>query len=303
LHVRFFAAGHGDAVLFRIPGKHNVLVDAGIGRRAWGDHLLKRRAFPYFKKHNIRTLDAFFLTHPHFDHFGDPVLLRKRTAFPVAYTNLDGARFLAHRKTQLERAATRPFKIATLWRGDTIRFGKLVFEVLHPPRSEQKKSAPSLWAQNNRSLVMRARYGKIAFLLTGDAGYAAERRLLKAFRAQRVDRKRRTRRKKTSRLRAQVLKLGHHGAGSTSARWLQAVKPRYAVATCCFRPQKKELKPALLRRLARRKIKVFRTDKHQDVEFITDGRKLRVKTHISFTHLGRRHRVWGRKKNLLPRSK
>lgn len=330
LHVRFFAAGHGDSALFWIPGKHYVLVDAGIGSRVLGDQLLKRRVFPFLKGKGISKLDAFFITHPHFDHVGDPVLLRRRTGFGVVYSNLDGAKYLARRRHVLARSAKGPLKLKTLWRGDQVRFGKLIFEVLHPTRRERRKTNPSLWDQNNRSLVMRVRFGKVSFLMAGDAGYAAERRILFAYKKRRKRRKRgadsargkgmdtkgmetkgkdpknaKHRRAPTVRsglpgLRAQVLKLGHHGTGSTSTAWIRAVRPKYAVATCCFRPQKKELKPSLLMRLSRYGVKMFRTDKHKDIEFVTDGKTLRYTTHISFKHLGRRHREWGRKKGLLP---
>ena len=256
LHVRFFAAGHGDSALFWVPGKHYVLVDAGIGSPVVGDHLLKRRVFPFLKGKGISKLDAFFITHPHFDHVGDPVLLRKRTGFGVAYSNRDGAKYLAQRRNRLVRAGKGPLKLKTLWRGDSVRFGKLVFEVLHPTRRDFRKSNPSLWDQNNRSLVMRVRFGDVSFLMAGDAGYAGERRILSAYKKRRKRGKRRAasardkgkdtkgkdtkgKDKKNTKhrsaptvrpglpgVRARVLKLGHHGTGSTSAAWIRAVRPK-----------------------------------------------------------------------------
>ena len=115
---------------------------------------------------------------------------------------------------------------------------------------------------NNRSLVVRATYGKVRFLFAGDLARKGERRMLAAG----VD------------VQADVLKLGHHGQGSTSKPWLRAVRPRFAVATCCDRPWRKRLSRKLVRRLRRQNVKLFRTDKHRDIEFITDGQRLWVKT-------------------------
>jgi competence protein ComEC len=288
LEVRFFAAGHGDSILITTPQGHRILIDAGMGKREWGDHLLKRRVLPYFEKNDIDTLDAFFLTHPHYDHVGDPALLRRKVAYSKVLTNIDGARYLKTRKAKLVRAAKgKPLVIKKLWRGDELRFGKLELEVLHPPRRLAGKTDVSVGEQNNRSLVMRATYGKVRFLLTGDIGYKAERWLLRAQRGK---------------LRADVLKLGHHGKGSTSRRWLDAVKPRYAVATCCDRPYYR-LKRSLRRRLAKSRVKLLKTDKHRDVMFRTDGETLEVESGFDFTGLGRRHLGWARRRGLLERDR
>jgi competence protein ComEC len=122
----------------------------------------------------------------------------------------------------------------------------------------------SLAAQNDRSLVLAVTLGAVKLLLTGDLTVRGERKLL-ALREP---------------LHAQVLKLGHHGRGSTSDAWLRSVRPRYAVATCGDHfGRMRGVEPALVARLKRHRVRLYRTDQHGDVVVITDGRRIRVETH------------------------
>lgn len=262
LRVRFFAAGHGDAILLWTADGHRVLVDAG--RVLGGDHLVRRRLIPYFKKRGIKKLDAFVVTHPHSDHFGDPVLLRKHVTFDTIYTNADGAVLLRMLAPGLRRAGG-PVRISKVARGDRLQFGALRLHVLHPaPDALPPSRVTSRAQQNNRSLVIRATYGAVKILLTGDLTTRGETAVMA----------------QNPYLYAQVLKLGHHGQGSTSDAWLRRVRPRYAVATCGdYLGRMRRVSPALVARLRQHKVKLYRTDLHGDVEVITDGRRITMKTH------------------------
>jgi competence protein ComEC len=263
LRVRFFAAGHGDSILLSTADGHRVLVDAG--RFVGGDHLVRRRLIPFIRKHRIRRLDAFVVTHPHPDHFGDPVMLRKHVAFNAIYTNADGAALLSTLAPGLRQIAGRPVRIVTLVQGDRLQFGRLRLRVLHPPGSALPPArVRSLSEQNDRSLVLRVTYGAVKILLTGDLTTRGERQVLAT----------------NQPLFAHVLKLGHHGRGSTSEAWLRRVRPKYAVATCGdYMGRMEKVCPKLAARLKKHRVKLYRTDRHGDVVFVTDGRVISVKTH------------------------
>ncbi len=263
LRVRFFAAGHGDGILLSTADGHRVLVDAG--RFVGGDHLVRRRLVPFFKKHRIAKLNAFVVTHPHPDHFGDPVMLRKHVAFNAIHTNADGAVLLRTLLPGLRKAAGRPVRIVTVTRGERLQFGGLRLQVLHPPKDALPPSKiSSLSKQNDRSLVIRASYGAVKILLAGDLTLRGEGRVLA----------------NNPYLHAHVLKLGHHGRGSTSDAWLERVRPRYAVATCGdYMGRMERVCPKVAARLKKHKVKLYRTDLHGDVVLITDGKKITMKTH------------------------
>ncbi len=72
---------------------------------------------------------------------------------------------------------------------------------------------------NDTSVVLHVRYGETAVLLTGDAEATAEGRMLDTY--------------PRSMLKADVLKLGHHGSSTSSYyAFFLAVDPDYAVASC-----------------------------------------------------------------------
>jgi beta-lactamase superfamily II metal-dependent hydrolase len=69
---------------------------------------------------------------------------------------------------------------------------------------------------NENSVVVVLAYRDFRMLFMGDAGFAAEQRLLKS----------------GADVRADVLKVGHHGSAYSSARsFIAAVKPRYALVS------------------------------------------------------------------------
>ena len=69
---------------------------------------------------------------------------------------------------------------------------------------------------NSYSIAVKLSYGERSFLITGDAEADSEKEMLEKFD-----------------VKADVLKCGHHGSStSTSAAFLKAVSPRYAVLSC-----------------------------------------------------------------------
>ncbi len=100
-------------------------------------------------------------------------------------------------------------ELRTLTRGDSFNLDGVRVDVLapfpetHPPRSG-----------NNESLVLRLSFGSRVFLLTGDIERPIEERLVRS----------------GSDLRADVLKVAHHGSRTSSTQpFLERVSPDYAV--------------------------------------------------------------------------
>jgi len=286
LTIRFFAAGHGDSTLVTTPQGHNILIDAGMGSWRKGDHLLERRLLPFFKKRGITRLDAFFVSHPHYDHLGDPRLLYRRVPFDRLFVNGDSAHFFNSRRISFRDKKKKRVPMVVLKRGDELRFGDVVFEVLHPfTKKRLSKRAWSIGSINNRSMVIRIRYGDVSFLLPGDLCWTGERRLLRAGPLGRVN----------------VLKLGHHGQGSASEELIRELKPEYAVLSCCDRPWYEKIPRAVRSRLRRHNVKMLRTDKHNDIIFRTDGVRLHVREEMDFRMLSAGHCVWAMRRGLIQR--
>ena len=116
---------------------------------------------------------------------------------------------------------------------------------------------------NDNSFVIRIAYGTRAVLLVGDAEHAEEAALL----ARGVD------------LRADVLKVGHHGSRtSSSPGFVAAVAPQVAVVSSGVRNRFGHPHPATLATLGAAGVRILRTDRVGNVVVTTDGTSLDVRT-------------------------
>lgn len=115
---------------------------------------------------------------------------------------------------------------------------------------------------NEASTVVRARYGTVRFLLTGDAEAGEERWLLDHV---------------AGGLAADVLKTGHHGSStSTTAPFLEAVAPRIALVSVGTANTYGHPSADVMRELVDRGATVLRSDQLGSVIVRTDGRALEI---------------------------
>ena len=106
--------------------------------------------------------------------------------------------------------------------------------------------------------MLRLRYRDSTALLEGDAEKAVEQRMVA-----------------THDLRADLLKIGHHGSNTSSTEELiQAVHPRWAIIWVGTRNTFGHPRAETLRRLADAKVATYRTDMNGAVSFYLDGRSV-----------------------------
>ena len=76
-------------------------------------------------------------------------------------------------------------------------------------------------------------------------------------------------------LNATVLKVGHHGSTtSTTANFLKAVNPKYAVVSS----ENKQNKNSVIKRLEESCERVYKTYENGNIIFATDGKNIDIKT-------------------------
>jgi len=146
--------------------------------------------------------------------------------------------------------------------GQELALGQgIVLEVLHPPPGTEVDPRSD---GNSRSLVLRLRWGSVSFLLTGDVDAEAEKLMLETGRP----------------LAASVLKVAHHGSdGSSTAEFLRAVDPDYAVISVGADNNFGHPAQGVLERMeALGGVSILRTDLEGTIEFVTDGQALWVDT-------------------------
>ncbi len=248
LELRVFDVGQGDAIMLRLWDSA-LLVDAGPDPETAREVLLPRLA-----RLGVERLDGLVLTHADADHIGGAADILK--ALPVATVWMASSP-QDHPLLSVIEAAAR--------QGGTRIEEPIDGQALgwHPAVSVQVSiAAPSVASgDNNQSMVLHVRYGDSDILLTGDIERAAERAFVDAG----VD------------LEADVLKVAHHGAGTSSApEFLAAVQPQVAVISAGLGNAFNHPRDDVLRRLRGVGAQVFRTDLAGDVVVRTDGHVITV---------------------------
>jgi competence protein ComEC len=253
LHVVFFDVGQGDGIFIETPGGHQAVIDGGPSPAVMSDAVGRR--MPFWD----RSIDLVIMTHANEDHLGGliPILERYRVdhAIESGYPQ-STAPYLQWRDLIREQGIDVQFARA----GMRIRLGDGVWlEVLNPPQPLLQGTEAD---DNNNCVVVRLTYGETVFLLTGDIEAEVESRLAAH-----------------SRVQAQVLKLAHHGSdSSTTPAFLAAVHPWAAVISVGVDNHFGHPSDKVVARVAQAGVPIYRTDEQGDVEFISDGRRLWVRT-------------------------
>ncbi|MDF3031512.1 MAG: rec2 [Moraxellaceae bacterium] len=202
MRVTLLDVGQGLAVLVETQ-HHRLLYDTGptLGPHADAG---RRIILPALQRQGVRRLDRLVLSHDDRDHTGGAASLL--AALPVG----DG---LGARPQGSEGMPWRECRAGQRWQWDGWDFAVLF------PNEQQAQFARK---DNNRSCVLRIRRGHSTVILPGDIDRVAELALVSAF--------------SPRELQADVLVLAHHGSrSSSSAEFLAAVRPRWALVSAGYR--------------------------------------------------------------------
>lgn len=160
---------------------------------------------------DVDSIKYLVLTHPHADHIGGAREILStypvETAIlpPIEYgTDVFNRTIQALRECEVELVYPYP--------GDVFELGEAIITVYgpHPVAYEN---------ENNWSIVLMIEYAGRRILLTGDAETEAEMDMLAH--------------SDGLPLKADVLKIGHHGSNTSSAyQFIEAVSPDYAIISC-----------------------------------------------------------------------
>ncbi len=218
LSVTFLDVGQGDGVCLRTR-QATILSDCGsTDRKNLGADSLA----PFLLSNGIRRIDYAIVSHADQDHIsGILYLLRDQEEIAVKNLVLPAAGRGGDIYGELEKlAVSRGCRVHWMGRGDVISAGKLRLSCLYPDREAVPGDGEE--ERNEHSLVLRADYGSFCMLLTGDMSAEGERKLLDGPLAERE-----------ALSDCLVLKVAHHGSDtSTSAEWLEALSPAFAVISC-----------------------------------------------------------------------
>ncbi|MFF5176090.1 ComEC/Rec2 family competence protein [Micromonospora sp. NPDC000089] len=240
------AVGQGDALVLPVAAGRAVVVDAGPEPSAV-DGCLRRLG--------VREVSLLVVSHFHADHVGGVAgVFRGRRVTAVLAPGLpeppDGRKLVA------DAAGAVALGVAAA--GWSYRAGGVELVALGPVDPLRgTRSDP-----NNNSVVLRATVAGVRILLPGDAETEEQRDLLD--------------RVPPDALRAEVLKVAHHGSAYQDPAFLAAVRPAVAVVEVGLDNDYGHPSPSILSGFARDGVRVLRTDTDGDVAVVTGPRGLAV---------------------------
>ena len=262
LELSVIDVGQGDSLLVCFPDSKVMLIDGG-GLISFGHHAPSRLDIgedvvsPYLWSRSIQKIDVVALTHAHDDHAGGLPAVIENFHPKELWTGATPAS--AAWTAVRDKARAENVKILPLFSGHSFRFGGTRIDVVSPPSDYIPAGSPT----NDDSLGLRITYGQRSLLLTGDMEKPMERRALSDGEP----------------LRADVLKVGHHGSNTSSTDpFLDSVSPLFAVISDGFENSFRHPHPKVLERLRAHRACIFRTDLDGLVTVRTDGRRIWVET-------------------------
>ncbi len=270
LELTVLDVGQGDSLFVVSPHGRMLLMDAGGGFIGFAGHEQQNgidpgeeAVSPYLWSRGFQKLDVVALTHAHQDHIGGLAAILENFRVGTLWIGREVESAALAKLENLAREKKIP--IVHELRGKAFSWDGVEAQLLWPEISPQ---AVGTSAKNNDSLVLHLEYGERGMMLPGDAEKQAESTIVSD--------------NDETALRADVLKVGHHGSkNSTTPEFLAAVRPRVAVISAGEDNPYGHPNPELLARLTAAGVRILRTDHDGAVHVLTDGKRLEISCFVA----------------------
>lgn len=211
LRIYFIDVGQGDSTLILTPKGNSILIDGG-GSETGSFDVGEKILLPYLLDRGVTKIDYMMISHFDSDHVGGLFSILENLRVEHVLISKQGKESENY-KHFLEISKRKKIKVIYAEAGDRINIEKnMFFEILFPTRNLISENI-----LNNNSIVARLVYKNFKILFTGDIEEIAEKELIKLY-------------SKTNKLRADILKVAHHGSkSSTIASFLKLVNPRISL--------------------------------------------------------------------------
>jgi competence protein ComEC len=276
LRVDFLDVGQGDSALVTMPDGTTLLIDGGgrpsfrpTARTNEGSQIEpfepdvrsigERVVSEYLWWRGLDRVDYILATHADADHIdGLNDVARNfqvRAAF-VARSPRSDIEYARFAQTLMNEGVP----VLLISRGDTLRFGSVVAEVLWPAPGESV-AAPS---NNDDSVVLRLRLGERTFLMTGDIENKSEAALVATH---------------DERLLSDVVKVAHHGSKTSSTEaFIAGTHARLAIISVGLSSPFGHPRPEVVERWRASGAQIMTTGERGTITVSTDGHDLKVET-------------------------
>ena len=242
LRVNYIDVGQGDSIFIQLPNKETMLIDAGEAYEA--DNVIN-----HLNNLGIKKIDYVVGTHPHTDHIGG--LGEVINTFDVGSIYMPNVS--SNSKTfedLLTTISNKGLKVKTAKSGVVVLDEDNLKLEFISPNSDNYSNL------NNYSAVLKLTYLDNTFLFMGDAETLSEDEI-------------------TNEIKADVIKVGHHGSDSSSSlEFVKKVSPEYAIIMVGVGNSYNHPYQSIIDRYESVGAKVLRTDLDGNIVCDSDGKKV-----------------------------
>lgn len=242
LRVNYIDVGQGDSIFIQLPNNETMLIDAGEAYKS--DNVIN-----YLNNLGITKIDYVIGTHPHTDHIGG--LEEVINTFDIGSIYMPRASSTSKTyEDLLTTISSKGLKVKTAKSGVVVLDeDNLKLEFIAP-------NSDSYSELNNYSAVLKLTYLDNTFLFMGDAETLSEEEI-------------------TSEIKADVIKVGHHGSDSSSSlEFVKKVSPEYAIIMVGEGNSYNHPYQSIIDRYESVGAKVLRTDLDGNIVCDSDGKKV-----------------------------
>jgi competence protein ComEC len=231
-----FDVGQGMAILIETQ-RRRLLYDAGPSYGSESE-AGSRIIIPYLRARGFDSIDALVISHQDSDHSGGAKEVTKRLSPAWLSSSLN------------EQSTLFGVRHVPCREGQAWQWGSAGWRFLHPA---QTNTTAVKSKTNAKSCVLQLKHPAVSVLLPGDLEAAQERRLVSEYGEEG--------------LKSQVLFAPHHGsASSSSAIFLNHVRPDWAVFQVGYRNRFKHPSSKVLPRYEELGAQILRTDHHGAIQ-------------------------------------
>ena len=245
LKIVYMDVGQGDGVLLRTSGHGGILIDGGSSsNKRVGEYVM----VPVLKYYGVSEVEYAFVSHGDVDHVSGLEYLLNEEQSGVHVVNLVLPKYGDHDALQelKSEATANNVNIIYMKPGDNITYNHqhaetINIECLYP----DEEAGQGVLDTNNLSMILKTTItwdvreadienlnkssdsdASLSLLFVGDAGIAAERRLIELY-------EKNSQGEISDSIACDILKVGHHGSrNSSGSDFLKRVSAMYGIISC-----------------------------------------------------------------------
>lgn len=264
LKIHFIDIGQGDSSLIITPQNKTILIDGG-GSTSSDFNVGKNTLLPYILDRGFAKIDIVIISHFDNDHVGGIITILEELKVEKVYISKQIEQSRNYEEF-LKIANQKQIKIYEVMAGNRISIERnLYLDILWPTDNQITTNA-----LNNNAIVCNLHYKNFSMLFTGDIEEIAEREILNLYA------------KNKNLLRADILKVGHHGSKTSSTDdFLNITSPKVAVIGVGKNNNFGHPSEVVLERLKSLNCSIYRTDLNGEISIeVNNKSRIKVKTKI-----------------------